>query len=281
VHIGSTGWVPALLSELGMQVTTVEDHRDAAASTAAHLHAQRAPVRVTHTHRAPEAEPFDHVLATCAVRGHIPFPLLALLRPRGTAFLPFGFGDWHVLTRIGLTEDRTGTGRFTVPLGRSRIGWAAGHHPPPTPTLPAVPPGTGRHLPLPPAFWPRDRFPLGLWIAGLRLPHCCAHPVLADESGHRVLTLQDTTPGAPPSLSRLTLRDNGGATLTTLGPRDLGEELLAAYQWWESVGRPGLDRLALTVTPTGGTSATLTGTSHRWLLPSHPTSSSSPNGLPG
>jgi protein-L-isoaspartate O-methyltransferase len=199
----------------------------------------------------PAAAPYDRVMVTASVREIVPRAWLDQLRPGGRLVTPWGtdYGNGALLT---LELDRSGiaSGRFSGNLAfmrlrghqRSLFGWEPDEN-----TIAAAEVSTtdcrGKDLDmmLNPA---KGRFAIGV-----RLPDV-ALVVEWDKHGpgRHVIELDDLTTH---SVARLEadLGDPAPFTVAQLGPRRLWDEAVDAYDWWYDHGRPGPERLGLTITP--------------------------------
>lgn len=257
LEIGTgTGWNAALLAHRvgpAGRVTTIEIDPGIAAGARTALDAAGYRLQVITgdgTVGYPPGAPYDRVISTASVREIVPRAWLEQLRPGGRLVTPWGtdYGNGALLT---LTVEGGGiaTGRFSGNLAfmrlrshqRSLFGWD-----PSEDTIAAVEVSTtdvrGKDLDmmLNPA---KGRFAIGA-----RLP-AAALVTEWDKHGpgRHVVELDDL---ATHSFARLNadLGDPAPFTVRQLGPRRLWDEAIDAYDWWYEHGKPGPDRLGLTIT---------------------------------
>ncbi|GAB2698688.1 methyltransferase domain-containing protein [Kitasatospora kifunensis] len=251
-----TGWNAGLLaSRLGdPNVVTIE--YDPAVAQGARENLRRAglePTVIEGDGRSgwADAGPYDRIIATCSMI-EIPPTWLEQAAPGGVIVAPFGteYGG-EFIVRLTVSDDGTSaSGQFTRGSAFMRLRQQrtdrplidAYLHGEPWPgdgvksTTTLAPPDTGGWLELfviglgvPGAFWRAERYEDGaytLWIYS-----------------------RDTLSWATADYER-------GRTeyeVVQSGPRNLWDEVTAAYQWWDAQGRPGHERLGLTVTPEGHT----------------------------
>lgn len=97
-----SGWLAALLFELGYEVYSIERVRALAEAAALRLASLEARVHLRHADGSggwPEEAPFD-VIVVSAGTGHVPRPLVAQLAEGGRLILPLGEQGAQVLTVI-------------------------------------------------------------------------------------------------------------------------------------------------------------------------------------
>ncbi|MGW4382153.1 methyltransferase domain-containing protein [Kitasatospora sp. NPDC004531] len=255
-----TGWNAALLAHrLGDTfVTTVEiDPRVAAHARTRLRAAGHCPrtVCADGVHGHPDGAPYDRTIATYGLRG-IPRAWIEQTRPGGLILAPFGTHYSHAdaLLRLTVRADGTAEGPFLWPVEFMKMRSQRLARPAPPPPGGAVSDTTtGQLLPAHAKF---DAFPFAV---GLRL-RGVTHAVQPHPDGSRTLWLYSLT---TPAWSAATFRD-GARThpVRQYGARRLWPEFERALTWWHHSGRPTVDRLGLTVTPTGH---------HAWLdSPDHP-----------
>lgn len=185
--------------------------------------------------------PFDRIHATCSVQA-IPYAWIECLRPGGRIITPYGawFG-YGLIAQVDVMPDGTGLGRFPGTSGymHLRSQRPAGDHP---------------------ADWAAD----GVRISKTGInPRTIAYaPAVAD------LLISQLVPGISgrrpdDALWLFDGHDRGCWAIATFaehegtfevrqhGARDLWDEAVTAYFRWQSLGRPGLDRIGLTITRDG------------------------------
>ena len=177
----------------------------------------------------PEHAPYHRIIATCAV-ARIPTAWLDQLTPDGRVVAPMTFGG--ALAVLDRDPDS----------GELRGGFAeeAGYFMPMRrPSAGAEPvadrPGRDRANPIDPAVFadPEFRLWLGLWIPGLDLRDT---PLSSAVAGLELVTAG----------GRSVLRDDH---LVTEYGESLWDKVVEAYDSWRRWGRPGRDRLSVTVGP--------------------------------
>lgn len=231
LEIGTgTGWTAALLCYLtgnGPEVTSVEIDAELAATARASLRTADAAPRIVvgdGEEGHPPGAPFDRVHVTCGVR-NIPYTWVEQARPGGVIVLPYA--PAMLLLRLVVGEDGVAIGQFHdscsfMPLRGQRPGRAG---------LVETPPRVRE-----------------LTVA--------AGALLDPEPGLQFFfdaflgdTPWSTGPGqalVSDGVSKATVEEN---RVTQTGPRDLWDEAERIHQEWNRRGRPGLERVGLTVTP--------------------------------
>ncbi len=255
LEIGTgTGWTAALLAHrLGSHnVVTVEVDPNSAASAQRRLVAAGyAPLTVVGdgSNGFAEAGPYQWVSATCSV-GEIPLAWLEQTRPGGTILAPWGpeYGG-EALVRLTVAEDGTASGPFIGSSAFMRLRQQRTDRP-----------NSLAYLSGP---WPADGVKsstrlspdeIGGWLAmfaiGVQVPE--VFPLVERyDDGSYTLWLHDT---AVTSWATVDWEPNRTEyEVVQSGPRQLWDEVAAAWQWWDTQGRPGFDRFGLTVTPAGQT----------------------------
>ncbi|TDQ54413.1 methyltransferase domain-containing protein [Actinorugispora endophytica] len=258
LEIGTgTGYNTALLCErLGdRNVVSVELDEDVAARARENLRALGyEPTLVTGDGaRAVEGGPFDRVLATVAAK-RVPASWLAQTRPGGVIVTPWGPGFTSAaLLRLHTAQDGTASGRMLADAPfmwlRAQRRGADPWHAYVDENAPGV--RTGRT-----GVNPRvvaDRAPgwgvaLGHLVPGLAYAGFEADAHEHAAAGEASVYVYDRAGSW--ALGEYT-PDGGPYEAKTAGPRDLWAEIGAARRTWEAAGRPGRDRLGLTVTPDG------------------------------
>jgi Protein-L-isoaspartate(D-aspartate) O-methyltransferase (PCMT) len=251
------GWNAALLAHRvgpAGRITTIEIDPQIADDARRALHAAGYPLDVVTGDGVvgyPAAAPYERVMATASVREVVPRAWLEQLRPGGRLVTPWGtdYGNGALLT-LELDQSSIATGRFSGNLTFMRLrrhqgslfGWE-----PDEDTIAAAEVSTtdcrGKDLDM--MLNPTK----GKFAIGVRLPDV-ALVVEWDKhgSGCHVIELDDLTTH---SFARLEadLGDPAPFTVAQLGPRRLWDEAVDAYDWWYDHGRPGPERLGLTITP--------------------------------
>lgn len=248
LEIGTgTGWTAGLLTQLGADVVTVEV--DAAL-------AEQARVNLTAAGLSPAvvvgdgadgwkpAAPYDRVHVTCGV-ATVPYAWVEQTRPGGVIVAPWmpGWTTGH-LVRLTVTADGTASGpvgdRCGFMMMRDQRPWTAPLTEEPRESW------TG--------FDPRQLAAAGdglaVAIAGL-LPGVSGGGFTNADGTYRVGARQGDSHAlvvAAPGRRR--------AEVSQSGPRDLWDEIEAAYHRWVAWGRPDKDRFGLSVTANG---------THVWL----------------
>ncbi|MGP4001461.1 methyltransferase domain-containing protein [Streptomyces sp. 8N706] len=260
LEIGTgTGWNAGLLAhQLGdRNVVTVEVDPKVAMAARKALHGAGLNPLIVEADGllgyAPDGL-YDRVIATCGLRS-IPYAWVEQTRPGGIIVAPWGtqYSSQDAVARLIVAADgESAAGRFTGPVqfmkARSqRLPWP-------------------RHADYVPESWPGDArrsstsvsadslfegpFGVAEFIIGL-LVRDCVHAAHDQGDGIRTAwfySLTDT------SWAAVRFRADADTEVYQAGPRELWSEVEAAYIWWDTVGRPGLDRFGLTVTAEGETS---------------------------
>ncbi|MFC4560821.1 methyltransferase domain-containing protein [Nocardiopsis mangrovi] len=258
LEIGSgTGWNAALLAaRTGPdRVTTIEVDPSLADHARRSLGAAGWRVAVvtgdgTRGH-APGA-PFDRVLSTAAVQ-RVPSAWVEQTAAGGQILTPWGT-TFHngVLARLAVHGDGTASGRFT---GNAAFMWIRGQRRPHAVVEEQVLPEhdyTEHRTDLHP-YEPIGDFDARFAI-GLRMPTGAGEVVVfdGDRPGDPNFTVYLMAPETGSWAEwRITPDSAGAYRVRQHGPRRLFDELCAAYQWWQRLGRPRRDRFGLTAT-TGG-----------------------------
>lgn len=254
LEIGTgTGWTAGLLAHrVGeLHVTTVEIDSALAARATASLRDTgfRPDVLVGDgTQGAPHDAPYDRVHVTCGVRD-IPYAWVEQTRPGGVLVLPwtgeFGVGR---LVRLTVRPDGTATGTFAdeawyMPMRSQRKGapmrpWAGDCD------------GVESTTRLDPRLIDRPADGAGI-VLSVRISGVEWLRWAPDASGTTTYWLLET--GAHRESWAAVDHRTGTDTFEVEqhGPRRLWDEVVAAYAAWDRWGRPGAERLGLTVTPDG------------------------------
>ncbi|MFE4517602.1 methyltransferase domain-containing protein [Kitasatospora sp. NPDC056783] len=251
-----TGWNAGLLAHRlgGPNVVTVEFDPDVARGARANLaRAGLAPTVVEGDGRQgwSEGAPYDRIIATCSLL-EIPSAWLAQTAPGGIIVAPFGteYGGEQIV-RLTVNDDGTSaSGRFTRSSAFMRLRQQRTDRPPfedylrgrewpadgVRSTTALAPPDTGGWfeqfligVAVPGAFWRAERYDDGaytLWLYS-----------------------RDTRSWASADYEH----SRTEYEVYQSGPRNLWDEVEAAWHWWNDRGRPGFARFGLTVGPEGHT----------------------------
>lgn len=253
LEIGTgTGWNAGLLAHrLGdLNVVTVEYDPDVARSARENLdRAGLAPTLVEGDGRAGWAEgaPYDRIIATCSLL-EIPPAWLEQAAQGAVIVAPFGteYGGEQIV-RLVVNDDGTrALGNFTGGSAFMRLRQQRTERPPFDEYLYGVP-------------WPADGVKsmttlspqdTGEWfrqfVIGLGVPRAFWRAERYDDGAYTLwLYSSDKLSWASADYER----DRTEYEVYQSGPRNLWDEVEAAYRWWDSQGRPGHERFGLTVTP--------------------------------
>jgi protein-L-isoaspartate(D-aspartate) O-methyltransferase len=249
-----TGYNAALLAHrLGTQnVTTIEV--DSTLAARAHVVLTDAGYRdvtvVTGdgAHGYPPRAPYDRILSTAAV-GHVPHAWVAQTRPGGQVVTPWGTAYLNgALLSLTVGDDATATGRL---VDNVAFMWLRDQRLPLTWVHECVydeDKALVSHTDLHPGRV-TDNYHAALTI-GLLVPNCeYRYCRAADDSGEYTVWFLD-----PRSRSWASIDYTPGTTtyeVNQLGPRQLWDEVQAAYTWWLQADRPTSDQWRFTVTPQG------------------------------
>ncbi|MFJ8473125.1 ATP-grasp peptide maturase system methyltransferase [Kitasatospora sp. NPDC094011] len=184
----------------------------------------------------PDGEPYDRLIATCAVR-HIPPPWLHQVKPGGRILVTlsgwsFGFG----LALLDVTGPGEAAGRFLP--GYTSFMIARPHDRPPRQSLSLLP-GDERPTRIDPetiSTW------TGSWVAQLAAPS-------AERMGagaHQILS--DVATG---SQARTAPTPDGGWTVVQRGPLRLWDQVETAVEAWQDAGEPHQEGFGITISPSG------------------------------
>lgn len=249
-----TGWTAGLLTaRLGDgNVTSIEVYPDLAAKAAASLDAAGLSPHLIvgdGTLGHPCGAPFDRIHVTCGVRD-VPGAWIAQSRPGGVIVVPlaaqFGTG---LITRLDVLGDGTAHGRFTREAWYMRIRAQR--------TARTIWPwqtdleGDTTATRLDPRALADVRGSgAGLWLSA-RMGTADGLAWAPEPDGSAVYWLLDDGEGAT-SWAAVDYRPGAARfDVEQYGPRRLWDEAEAAYVDWLRAGRPGPDRLGLTVTANG------------------------------
>ncbi|WP_432083611.1 methyltransferase domain-containing protein [Streptomyces sp. WAC 04229] len=254
LEIGTgTGWNAALLAHrLGAeQVVSVEADRCTAEGARNRL-ALAGMYPLVHvgdgTQGFRERAPFDRVIATCSV-GRVPTAWREQTRPGGLIVTPWGptYGG-EAVARLTVAEDGSASGSFVGSSAFMRMDVQRKRLPPTCAFL------DGRE-------WPAAGVPtvtnlspdaVGDWIhmfvIGALFPDLFCRVERAEGSAYR-LWLMDTGVTSWATADYV----DGLSTYPVFqcGPRNLWDELEAAWRWWDGQGRPGFRRFGLTADDEG------------------------------
>ena len=255
LEIGTgTGWNAALLCRRvgpdGRVVTIEVDPGVADAARVALARAGYEPLVVTGDGVLGYAEdaPYDRLIATATVRGIVPRAWLTQTRPGGLVVLPWA-NDYIAGAQLVLTVGPNGnaTGRFTGTFGFMALRSQRRRYYSPTPARirnaqTSTTDVHGRD------FWQIINTDEAAMSIGLRVPHCnltvhidhsgnARHSLELDDIGTRSWARFDAHLTSPDKLF-----------VHQLGPRKLWDEVVAAFDWWYDMGRPGLSRFGMTIT---------------------------------
>lgn len=237
LEIGTgTGWNAAILASLvgpTGHVTSLEIDPDVAAHARSRL--SGTGVRVITGTTAPDADAYDSVIATCAVR-HVPESWPASLTPPGVAVLPWAPYDYDGPTPVvALSHTLQGDFLCDASIMRDR-----------TQRLPRDTfAGTAQEMEQ------VGGFPVGsreLVDRGLLTRLTLATPGLRVEEGRRPWD-GDSAPVIALSTADSWVHLWPDGTTTGAGPRDLGKELGEAYVELDAAGWPELTEFTLEVSP--------------------------------
>ncbi|MER7850124.1 methyltransferase domain-containing protein [Kitasatospora sp. NPDC096077] len=253
LEIGTgTGWNAGLLAHRLGDANVVTVEFDPGIARGARENLERAGLAPTVVegdgrHGRPEGAPYDRIIATCSVV-EIPPAWLAQTAPGGIIVAPFGteYGGEQIV-RLTVNADGTGaSGRFSrgsafMRLRRQRTDrrpsadylrgqeWPADGA---RTTTTLAPPDTGGRFEqfvigaaVPGVFWRAERYEDGAYTLWLHS--------------------RDTLSWASVDYER----DRTAYEVHQSGPRNLWDEVEAAWRRWDDHGRPGPERFGLTVTP--------------------------------
>ncbi|MEV7420388.1 methyltransferase domain-containing protein [Streptomyces sp. NPDC089919] len=187
---------------------------------------------------------YDRALVTFGVRD-IPRTLLTALRPGAVLVAPYGthYSNQDALLRLTARPDGTAEGRFLAPVEFMKAR-----------TQRTVWPDAEAYV----REWPA---PTGTAVQAQHLA-AAQHVVSLAVPGIAHTPHTDTDGAAAAWFYSLTDRswaavrwpqEYGPGIVYQQGPRRLWDAVEAACTWWESAGRPSLDRFGLTITPDGAT----------------------------
>ncbi|MFD7665921.1 methyltransferase domain-containing protein [Streptomyces sp. NPDC059788] len=250
LEIGTgTGWNAALLSHragAGNVVTVEVDETNARDARRRLKTAGFEPVTVVGDGAEGYAggAPYDRVIATCSI-GSVPRPWVTQTRPGGIIVAPWGpvYGG-EAVVRLSVAEDGTATGRFVGSSAFMRLRAQRNGR---------------KHVReyLGGRAWPADGIrgtttlspdDIGDWhvmfAIGVQVPD--AFPWMESyEDGSYTLWLRDTEVTSWATADHVP--GHREFEVCQHGPRNLWDEVAAAYRWWERQGQPGFERFGLTV----------------------------------
>lgn len=248
-----TGYNAALLTErLGADnVTTVEV--DPAMAQHARRALRRAGYRPTTVMGDgalgyPQNAPYDRILATCAV-SQIPYPWVAQTRPGGRIITPWGT-PYHNGGLLALTVDDDGTAYGKL-VGTAAFMWLRAQRIPRTSIRESVyneHDAQISHTAVHPAHVVNNHD--AATTIGLRVPRCKAiYSSASDDSGEVTLWLIDQSSRSWASVDYTP--NDSTYEVNQLGPRNLWDEVEAAYTWWHRQGQPSASDYQFTISPDG------------------------------
>ncbi|CAM5447059.1 methyltransferase domain-containing protein [Kitasatospora aureofaciens] len=250
LEIGTgTGWNAALLAHRvgpGNVVTVEVDEGSATDAQGRLARAGYSPTLVVAdgAEGYAKAAPYDRVIATCSV-GRVPYAWVEQSRPGGVIVAPWGpeYGG-EAVARLTVGDDGTATGRFIGSSAFMRLRQQRTPRPDSLTYLSAPWPAGGARFrsslsPDDVGGW-LEMFSIGVQVPGA-FPLTERYP-----DGTYTLWLHDT---AVTSWATADWEpDRTDYEVVQSGPRNLWDEVEAAWRWWDDQGRPGFDRFGLTVT---------------------------------
>ena len=251
LEIGTgTGYTGALLVRRlgGGNVTSIELDEGVAAQAASNLKASGYEPRLIVGDGAegwPQGAPYDRVHVTCAVE-HLPQAWIEQTRPGGLIVLPWSPAP-HAgyMVRLDVLGGGLAVGRLVGPAGymmmrsqRRDVPWHAHHSDEAERTRTRLDPRTMTQ------GGPGADLAISALVPGLNR-RSVEHP----DTGEFELLLWDEDNGSWAEIDYEPGTDT--SAVHSYGPRRLWEEVSTAYLRWLSLGRPGIDRFGLTVTPDG------------------------------
>ncbi|QWQ42295.1 methyltransferase domain-containing protein [Streptomyces sp. YPW6] len=254
LEIGTgTGWNAALLSHrVGAEnVVTVEVDEASARDARGRLKAAGfEPLTVVGdgAEGYADAGPYHRVIATCSI-GSLPRQWIAQTKPGGLIVAPWGptYGG-EAVVRLAVAEDGTATGWFLGSSAFMRLRAQRTERKHVREYLKGRQwPADGRRSmtsisPDSVGDWP-VMFAIGVQVPG-------AFPWMESYGdGSYTLWLRDTAVTSWATVDFVPGRDE--FEVYQSGPRDLWNEVVAAYLWWEEQERPGFERFGLTVDSDG------------------------------
>lgn len=204
----------------------------------------------------PEHAPFDRIIATCSVPA-VPSAWAEQLAPGGSILvdlkLAISAGN---LVHLHLGDDGTLNGRFVTRQASFMAMRHLNDRPVPVPRVSMADGERSRLTDAPARPWTE---PVVWFLAQLRgLPRGMVFGVLLDPETREPTAATLASPDG--SWARVSLADH---TVAETGATSLWEPIEQTYRWWIDAGRPGWDRLGLTVDADGRNTV--------WLDKGHPT----------
>jgi protein-L-isoaspartate O-methyltransferase len=192
----------------------------------------------------PDHAPYDRVMATASAR-EVSYHWIEQTRPGGRILVPLAIGfDFQAFLSLTVSDDGTADGRFPRHASFMRLRGQRDDRPIWWKNTDGLRTATTRTLPREPF----ETYNAGL-VLGAALPGLVAGTRPDDDMTYYRLS---HAPSA--SWASLAVDSNDDEhELIQHGPRNLWGELENAYRWWITAGRPGPERLGLTVTPKGQT----------------------------
>ncbi|WP_233515369.1 methyltransferase domain-containing protein [Marinitenerispora sediminis] len=196
----------------------------------------------------PEQAPYDRVLSTAAVQ-RVPIAWVKQARPGGRIITPWGTAFHNgTLAHLTVHQDGTASGHFGGDVG---FMWMREQRTPHGAVEDRIRPEhhfTETTTDLHPFHVLAD-FDASFTI-GVRVPAVKSTLVYdGDIPGNTSYTVYLMAPDSGSWASwRITPDTTGRYRVRQHGPRQLFAELAAAYEWWETAGRPSHDRFGLTAT---------------------------------
>jgi protein-L-isoaspartate O-methyltransferase len=253
-----TGWTTALLASrvgpgnvIGIEIDPAMATAAAQRLGAAGIDAEIITGNADHGW-APDA-PYDRLQATYAIR-QLPPAWIGQTRPGGTIVAPWRTDFTHpgAVVRLTVGGDGTATGLFTRPAEfmhnrHQRITW-----PDHTAYIPGDhwPEGTRESTATiaPQDLWD-SAYSVATFVVGLLVPGV-VHTTATSENGEFTAWFYALT---SPSWAVLYAdsHDDAKAEVYQGGPRQLWDEIEAAYHHWTGHGQPGHTRLGLTIAADG------------------------------
>jgi protein-L-isoaspartate(D-aspartate) O-methyltransferase len=247
-----TGYNAALLGQrLGVQnVTTIEVDPQVAtrARTALSATGFGAVTVITGdgAHGYHPRAPYDRVLSTAAVQ-HVPHAWVAQTRPGGRVLTPWGTAYLNgALLSLAVGEEGTATGRL---VDNVALMWLRDQRIPLTWVRECVydeDKALVSHTDIHPA-WVTDDYHAALAI-GLLVPGC-EYRLCRARDGSGEYTVWFLDPGSRSWASIDYTPGTDTYEVNQLGPRQLWDEVEAAYAWWVQADRPTAQQWRFTVTP--------------------------------
>ncbi|MFJ4185296.1 methyltransferase domain-containing protein [Kitasatospora sp. NPDC089509] len=253
LEIGTgTGWNAGLLAHrLGKpNVVSVEYDPDVARGARENLErAGLAPTVVEGDGQRgwPQGAPYDRIIATCSLL-EIPAAWLEQSAPGAVIIAPFGteYGGEQIV-RLTVNDDGTSaTGRFTGGSAFMRLRQQRTERPVFDEYLHGVPwPADGVRTMTTLSPWDTGKW-FQQFVIGLAVPGAFWRAERYDNDAYTLwLHSRDKKSWASADYER----DRTEYEVYQSGPRNLWDEVEAAYRWWDDHGRPGFNRFGLTVTP--------------------------------